>query len=61
MCLMQDIAQREYLSKSDPRRRQEKADARMVQEDHKEIANCSEKVVYHTFDPWKQVERLKQY
>jgi hypothetical protein len=61
MCLLQDIAQREYLSKVDPRRRQEKADARMIQEDHTKIANCSEKVVYHTFDAWKYPERLKQY
>jgi hypothetical protein len=45
----------------DPRRQQEKADSRMIREDHKAMANLSETPVYHEFDPWRDVERLKSY
>lgn len=34
----------------DPRRRQEVADSRMIQEDHNAMANLSERVVYHEYN-----------
>lgn len=45
----------------DPRRQQERKDARMVNEDHTAMANLSNMPVYHEFDAWKDVERLKSY
>lgn len=50
-----------FFENVDPRRRQERSDSRMVQEDHSKTANLSDKAVYHTFDPWRKVERLKSY
>lgn len=45
----------------DPRRKQELADSRMVNEDHKAMANLSEKAVYHEFNPDKYVEHLNMF
>ena len=45
----------------DPRRKQERADARMVSEDHRAIANLSNTPVYRTFDSDRFVEHLSQY
>jgi hypothetical protein len=45
----------------DPRRKQERADARMISEDHSAIANCSPKVINKQFDAWKYPERLAMY
>lgn len=45
----------------DPRRKQERADARMISEDHNAMANLHGKPIYHTFDAWKYPERLAMY
>lgn len=45
----------------DPRRKQELADARMIHEDHKAVANLKEQPIYHEFNPDKYVERLDMY
>ena len=45
----------------DPRRRQELADARMIQEDHNEIANLSNRFINKQFNAWKYPERLAMY
>lgn len=45
----------------DPRRKQELADSRMVQEDHGSMANLSNTPRYHTFNPDEYPERLAMY
>ena len=45
----------------DPRRRQERADARMISEDHKAMANLSQRVINKEFNAWKYPERLAMY
>ncbi len=50
-----------FYNNVDPRRKQELADARMIQEDDRAMANLSETPVYHTFDAGKYPERLAMY
>ena len=45
----------------DPRRKQELADSRMIQEDHNSVANLSETFLNHTFDANEYPERLAMY
>jgi hypothetical protein len=45
----------------DPRRKQELADARMIQEDHNAMANCPQTVINRQFNAWKYPERLEMY
>ncbi len=45
----------------DPRRKQELADARMIQEDHSKVANLSEHGFQREFDADKYPERLAMY
>jgi hypothetical protein len=45
----------------DPRRKQELIDARMIQEDHNAMANCSTKVINREFNAWRYPERLAMY
>lgn len=50
-----------FYSNVDPRRRQELADARMIHEDHRAMANLAEKPIYHEFNCDKYVEHLDMY
>lgn len=45
----------------DPRRKQELADARMIQEDQRAMANLSNTAINREFDAWKYPERLAMY
>lgn len=45
----------------DPRRKQERVNARMVSEDHAAMSNLSQAPVYKTFDADRYTERLAQY
>ena len=45
----------------DPRRKQELMDARMIQEDHTAMANCSPRVINREFNANKFPERLAMY
>lgn len=54
-----EVLSAKFYSTVDPRRRQEKADARMVREDDRAMANLSEQPVYREFNPWRDVERLR--
>ena len=51
----------EFYGNVDPRRRQERKDARMIAEDKKAVANLNPKPIYHTFDAFEDVERLAMY
>ena len=51
------LYQEEYYN-IDSRRRQEREDGRMIQEDHSSMSNLSPKVINKSFDGWKYVERL---
>ena len=42
-----------FYDQVDPRRRQEVSDARMIREDHRAIANLSEKAIHQEFNPDK--------
>lgn len=55
------IIRESFYGNVDPRRRQELADSRMIQEDHKAVANLSETFLNHTFDYDKYPERLSMY
>jgi hypothetical protein len=50
-----------FYANVDPRRKQELADSRMIQEDHKKIANLSEKFILREFNEWRYPERLAMY
>ncbi len=50
-----------FYSNVDPRRKQEQIDSNMVHEDQSDIANLSQRAVYHTFDPNRHVERLATF
>lgn len=56
--MLKDILEQTFLEHIDPRRKQEKRDARMVHEDHNAVANLSPEGFQKIFDPWKDVERL---
>lgn len=43
-----------------PRRKQEVADSRMIQEDHAAMANLSPRAIHREFDAFKFVEAFKQ-
>lgn len=45
----------------DPRRRQELADSRMIQEDMHSMSNLPGKPVYHEFNAWKYKEHFAGY
>jgi hypothetical protein len=45
----------------DPRRKQELADARMIQEDHGSMANLSGRAINKEFNAWRYPERLAMY
>jgi hypothetical protein len=51
----------EFYNNVDPRRKQELADGRMIQEDHKAMANLSETAIYHEFNPDRFVEKFQNY
>jgi hypothetical protein len=55
------MGQIDPLSNCDPRRRQELADSRMIQEDHNAMANCSPRVINRQFNAGKYPERLAMY
>lgn len=50
-----------FYNNVDPRRKQELADARMIQEDQNAVANLSERFLHHTFDANEYPERLAMY
>jgi hypothetical protein len=50
-----------FWGKVDPRRKQERTDARMISEDHTAMANLSERPVYREFNAWKYPERFDMY
>ena len=50
-----------FMQNVDPRRRQELHDARMVQEDHTQIANLPKRFINKQFDAWEYPERLAMY
>lgn len=50
-----------FYANVDPRRKQELADARRVQEDHSSVANLSPVAYQMQFDPNAHVERLSMY
>lgn len=45
----------------DPRRKQERVDGNMLNEDKTAPSNCPSEVRYHTFNAWKYPERLAMY
>lgn len=50
-----------FYSNVDPRRRQERKDARMISEDHRAIANLSETPIHREFNQDKWVEHLNMF
>ncbi len=50
-----------FYNNVDPRRKQELADSRMIQEDHNSIANLPRQAIHSTFDPDVFPERLAMY
>ena len=52
---------RSFYDNVDPRRKQELADANMIQEDHTKMANCPSEGYQREFNPWKYPERLAMY
>jgi hypothetical protein len=57
-----EILMREsFYNNVDPRRKQELADSRMIQEDHKAMANLSDKAIHKQFNAWEYPERLAMY
>lgn len=52
---------RNFYENVDPARKQERADGRMVWEDHKAIANLYGQPIYHTFNPDKYCQKLSMY
>lgn len=44
----------------DPRRRQERKDSRMIQEDRTKVANLSDQALHHEFNQNKYVEHFRQ-
>lgn len=59
---MLDILLREtFFENVDPRRKQERTDARMISEDPRSMANLSGRVINKEFDAWKYPERLAMY
>jgi len=50
-----------FYNNVDPRRKQELADARMIQEDQSKVANLSETFLNHTFDANQYPERLAMF
>lgn len=55
------LLREEFFRNVDPRRRQERKDSRMIQEDHTKMANLSEKVINREFDAWEYPERLNMF
>ncbi len=50
-----------FYTNVDPRRKQELADARMIHEDHKAMANLKNEPIYHEFNQDKYVEHLNMF
>jgi hypothetical protein len=50
-----------FYNNVDPRRKQELADSRMIQEDTNAVANLSKTFLNHTFDANEYPERLAMY
>lgn len=50
-----------FYEQVDPRRKQERKDARMISEDHNAIGNLSETPIYREFNQDRFVEHLKMY
>lgn len=48
-----------FMGAVDPRRRQEKKDSRMVQEDHSKVANLPDRALHHEFNQNKYVEHFR--
>lgn len=59
---MMDILLRAtFFENVDPRRKQERKDGRMIQEDHNEMANLSRKPIHREFKAWEFPERLNMF
>ena len=50
-----------FFTNVDPRRKQELADSRMIQEDHTAMANLSRRFINDQFDSGKYPERLAMF
>lgn len=50
-----------FFENVDPRRKQERNDARMIQENHSKMANLSENAIHREFNAWDRVERLNMF
>lgn len=50
-----------FYEEVDPRRKQERHDARMISEDQNAMSNLSERAIYRTFHPGKHVEHLNMF
>lgn len=50
-----------FYNNVDPRRKQELADSRMIQEDHNALANLSPRFIHREFNPDKYVEHFDMY
>lgn len=55
------VLRQEFFENVDPRRKQERKDSRMVQEDHNEMANLSRKAIHREFNAWEYPERLNMF
>ena len=50
-----------FMEQVDPRRKQERNDARMISEDHHAMANLSPRFIHREFNPDRSVEHLDMY
>lgn len=50
-----------FFNNVDPRRKQELADSRMIQEDHNSMSNLPRQAIHQTFNPSVFPERLAMY
>jgi hypothetical protein len=50
-----------FFENVDPRRKQERQDARMIREDHTKMANLSDQAIHREFNAWQFPERLNMY
>ncbi len=50
-----------FYNNVDPRRRQELADSRMIQEDQNSMSNLPRQAIHHTFNPDVYPERLAMF
>jgi hypothetical protein len=50
-----------FFENVDPRRKQERSDARMIQENQSKMANLSESPIHREFNAWKYPERLNMF